>query len=107
MKSQIPFEDLAQLLANHQGALFGYIAFLVGRVDDVPEILQQTNLALLRKAVEFQPGSNFLAWARGVAYFEVLTFRRERGAIGTCSTMTYWRSSPPCRKRKRAIANAE
>ena len=59
--------------------MFGYIAFLVGRVDDVPEILQQTNLALLRKAVEFQPGSNFLAWARGVAYFEVLTFRRERG----------------------------
>ena len=77
--SQIQFEDLAQMLANHQGALFGYITFLAGRVDDVPEILQQTNLALLRKAAEFRPGSSFLAWARGIAYFEVLTFRRERG----------------------------
>ena len=36
-------------------------------------------MVLLRKERDFQPGSNFPAWALRVAYFEVLTWRRKMG----------------------------
>ncbi len=72
-------EDFAELMAAHQPQLMGYICSLVGNPDIARDILQETNVVLLRKARDFQPGSNFTAWAHRVAYFEVLTFRRRMG----------------------------
>ena len=41
-------------------------------------MLQETNLVLWKKADEFVPGSNFLAWAHEVAYFKALSLARDR-----------------------------
>ena len=42
------------------------------------DVLQDTNVTLWRKADEFVDGTNFGAWAKRVAYFEVLAYRERR-----------------------------
>jgi len=71
--------DFADLMADHQGRLLGYIRSLVPDFHAAKDVLQETNVTLLKKAKNFEPGTNFTAWAFRVAYFEVLTFRRKRG----------------------------
>jgi RNA polymerase sigma-70 factor (ECF subfamily) len=68
-----------ELMAACQPRLLAYIRTLVANPDVAKDVLQQTNLVLLKKAKEFQAGTNFSAWARRVAYFEVLTQRRTMG----------------------------
>jgi len=45
---------------------------------DVDDVLQETNLALWRKANEFDPGRDFRAWAFGIARIQVLAFRKRQ-----------------------------
>lgn len=67
-----------QELTRSQRRLYGYIRTLVPSPSEADDVLQETNLALWRKAADFRPGSSFLAWACRVAYFEVLTHWRKR-----------------------------
>lgn len=71
--------DFTELMASHQPRLLAYIRSLVVNPDVAKDVLQQTNLVLLKKAKDFQLGTSFSAWARRVAYFEVLTQRRTMG----------------------------
>lgn len=71
--------SFAELVADHQPRLLGYIRSLVSDFQVARDILQETDMVLLRKERDFQPGSNFSAWALRVAYFEVLTWRRTVG----------------------------
>jgi RNA polymerase sigma-70 factor, ECF subfamily len=62
--------------------LRGCIFASLGNHADAEDVLQRTNLALLRKAANFPEGGRFLPWALGVAKYEILSFvrdaRRER-----------------------------
>lgn len=69
----------ADLMADHQPRLLGYILSLVADEHSAKDILQETNVTLLKKSRDYEPGTNFTAWAFRVAYFEVLTWRRRRG----------------------------
>lgn len=69
----------ADLMANHQPRLFGYILSLMADEHAAKDILQETNVTLLKKSRDYEAGTNFTAWAFRVAYFEVLTWRRRRG----------------------------
>ena len=72
-------ESFVQLLTAEQFKLLRYIAILLGDPDAASNVLQNTNLVLWRNANEFQRGSNFSAWARQVAYWEVRAYiRNER-----------------------------
>ena len=62
-----------------QGMLYAFILTLTADRDWADEVLQETNVALLRKEDQFEPGSNFKAWACSVAYYQVLTSRKARG----------------------------
>ena len=42
------------------------------------DILQETNLVLCKKVSEFEPGTNFKAWAFAIARFEVLNYRKQQ-----------------------------
>jgi RNA polymerase sigma-70 factor, ECF subfamily len=70
-------ENFVQLLTAEQFKLLRYIAILLGDPEAARNVLQDTNLVLWRKASEFQPGSNFSAWARKVAYWEVRAYVRD------------------------------
>ncbi|MCF6312671.1 MAG: sigma-70 family RNA polymerase sigma factor [Verrucomicrobiales bacterium] len=71
--------EFTELMVSHQSRLLAYIRCLVANPDVAKDVLQQTNLILLKKSKDFQLGSSFSAWARRVAYFEVLTQRRTMG----------------------------
>lgn len=74
-----PHESFADLMAEHQPRLAGYIQSLTGDEHAAKDILQETNVTLLKKSRDYQPGTNFTAWSFRIAYFEVLTWRRKRG----------------------------
>lgn len=61
-----------------QRRLYAYVLSVVFDKERARDIVQQTNLVLLEKKAEFQPGTNFGAWACRVAFFEVLADRRRR-----------------------------
>ncbi len=73
-----PSDDFVRAMTRCQERLYAYIRTLVFRADVARELLQETNVVLLRKADELAPGQDFEAWACRVAYYEVLTYRRDR-----------------------------
>lgn len=46
---------------------------------DADDVMQETNVILLRKFSDFQLGSNFRAWACKIARYEVLKYRERSG----------------------------
>ncbi len=71
-------EEFDALLEGVQVRLKSYIASILGSWTDVDDLLQETNLVLIRKREIFTPGTNFIAWAFRIAYFRVGTWRRDR-----------------------------
>src|SRR5262245_48197069 len=70
--------EFAEILRRHQTQLFGYIYSLVPDLDDADDLFQQTSLVLWDKFDQYDPGRSFIAWACGVARFEVSNFLRAR-----------------------------
>lgn len=71
-------EAFVREITDRQSELYSYIYMLLGDLNDARDVLQETNLVLLRKMNDFEEGSNFKAWANRCAYFECLRFRRDR-----------------------------
>ncbi|RMG33224.1 MAG: sigma-70 family RNA polymerase sigma factor [Planctomycetota bacterium] len=71
-------EHFVRELTGHQNRLYGYIYSLVGDHDRAADVLQETNLALWRRAAEYDPARPFLPWAFGVARMQVLAHLRDR-----------------------------
>jgi len=71
-------EEFVALMARHQRAIYGYIFTLVQHHADSDDLLQQTSLVLWRKFAEFEPETNFLAWACRIARFEVLNYLKSK-----------------------------
>lgn len=69
-------EQFVRLLASHERRIYAYILSLVPNWADADEIFQETNVRLWRDFAEFEPGTNFAAWAIRVAYYQVLTWRK-------------------------------
>lgn len=69
--------DFEALIERHQSALRGFILSLVADPTATEDILQETNLVAWRKAVDFEAGSNFRAWAFRIAHFQVLSYRQK------------------------------
>lgn len=67
------------LFATHQRQLFLYISAILPSPADAEEALQETNIVIWKKFDQFQPdapGSDFLAWAYRIAYYQALDHRR-------------------------------
>ncbi len=64
-------------LTKAQDALYTYILSLLPREDLAWDVLQETNIVLWRKAGEFNEEMSFIAWACGVARFQVKAQRRD------------------------------
>ncbi|MBN2217363.1 MAG: sigma-70 family RNA polymerase sigma factor [Pirellulales bacterium] len=71
-------EHFHRLVMDHQCALVRYIAAMVPNSADADEVLQETNLAIWENAHDFEPGSNFRAWAFRIAYHRVLRCRDQK-----------------------------
>lgn len=68
----LPHDEFVTLLTGAQRRLWTFICTLVVDKGDVEDVLQETNLALWQMADQFEPGTDFLAWACRIAHFRVL-----------------------------------
>jgi len=71
----IDHAEFVTLLTNAQRRLWTFVCTLVVDKADVEDVIQETNLALWQLADQFEPGSDFVAWACRIAYFRVLRQR--------------------------------
>src|SRR5215510_5949317 len=65
-----------QLFAQHQRGIHAYICTLVPNRVDADDVMQETSLVLWRKWEEFDHNRDFIRWACGIAFNEVLKLRR-------------------------------
>lgn len=70
-------DDFITLLTSCQPKLYACILALHPDRTAAHDILQETNLTLWHKAEDFEPGTNFLAWASRIARYHVLNYRRK------------------------------
>ena len=75
---QTPDEEFIQLFTQAQRPLYLAVLSQLGRVQAAEEVLQETNLIIWAKASQFQRGTNFLAWARQIAQYEVLKWKQRK-----------------------------
>ena len=68
---------LMLLMTQHQRRIFSYIFALVPDRHDAEDILQETSLVICEKFDSFQEGTDFVAWACQVAYWEVRRARQK------------------------------
>jgi RNA polymerase sigma-70 factor (ECF subfamily) len=71
-------DDFVALLTSSQRKLHAYIFSLVWNPADADDILQETNLVLLKKAAEFDATREFLPWAFAIARFQALAGLKRR-----------------------------
>lgn len=74
-----PLEVFVRELTRHQGRLRGLVRCLLFEHRDVEDVWQDVNVVLLRKAEQYQPGTDFWAWASTVARFQVLAHCKRVG----------------------------
>jgi RNA polymerase sigma-70 factor, ECF subfamily len=70
-------EQFVQLFAKHQRGIQAYVWTLVLNRTDCDDLMQETSVSLWRKWPEFDPQRDFFRWACGIAFIEVLRFRRK------------------------------
>jgi RNA polymerase sigma-70 factor (ECF subfamily) len=75
-----PGEDshalFVRLLSASHRRLLGYLISMLGRREDAEDVLQRASVTLWRRFDTFEPGTDFLAWASTVCFYEAKNFQR-------------------------------
>jgi RNA polymerase sigma-70 factor, ECF subfamily len=71
-------EQFMALYSGHQRRLYLYTMTLLPASVDAEDVLQEANLVLWRKFDQYQPQTNFFAWACQIIRYEVLKYREKR-----------------------------
>lgn len=74
----LPTDEFVQLFTRSQRSLYLHILALLPNPLDAEEVLQETNVIIWNKCHQFEMGTNFLAWARQIATYEVLRLREKK-----------------------------
>ncbi|TLD70856.1 sigma-70 family RNA polymerase sigma factor [Phragmitibacter flavus] len=72
-------EEFVVLLNGAHALLLRYIMSLLGNRHDAEDVLQRTSLLMWRRFATFEPGTDFIAWATTVAFYETRNFQRSTG----------------------------
>lgn len=70
-------DQFVQLLTQYQPQLRALLEILLIDSNAASDVLQETNMLLWQKAAEYQPDTDFLAWASAVARFKALSYIRD------------------------------
>ena len=76
--------EFERLFSQCEPDIKAFVFTLLPNWSDAEDVLQRTRIILWQKFVQFQPGSNFKAWALQVARFEVKNFRRTQRSDRLC-----------------------
>ena len=63
---------------KYQHRVLAYLFTLVGNRRDAEDLFQDTTVILWEKFDQFEPGTDFVAWACRVAFLTVANYRRRR-----------------------------
>jgi RNA polymerase sigma-70 factor (ECF subfamily) len=77
MSARLDAEQFIELYTAHEVRLRGYVLSLVPRWSDAEDIVQKCSLILWKKFEQYEPGTNFFAWACQIVRFEVKAFARQ------------------------------
>lgn len=72
-----PSPLFSKQLTEAQGELYAFIVMLLAGKNGSDDVLQETNLLLLRNAANYDPSRPFLPWAKAFAYNRVRTYVKE------------------------------
>lgn len=84
--SEEQMDQYLELYARHQRRLFLYINAMLPSPADADEVFQETNIVIWKKFDQFEIGTDFLAWAYRIAYFQVRDYRRRAWRRAQCFT---------------------
>jgi len=70
-----------QQVVGWQPRLYAFALSLTGNPNEADDVLQNTNLVLLKKREAFRPDADFGAWALQIARFEVQRFRQSSARV--------------------------
>ena len=70
------YEEFLNFFARDRERIYAYIYSLLPHHADAEDVFQRSSILLWRKIDQFDRGGNFLAWACGVAFYEVCNFLR-------------------------------
>ena len=74
-------EEVQLLFVRHENSIRAFVRALQPSLADADDVMQETFLTISRKASSFEPGTNFVAWACGIARLKVLeNFRQKKRA---------------------------
>jgi RNA polymerase sigma-70 factor (ECF subfamily) len=73
-------ERFMRLFIAHERRMRGFILALVPDWTDAQDILQEASAVMWRKFDQFQPGTDFAAWALAICRFQVMDYRKRRMA---------------------------
>ncbi|MEM8953842.1 MAG: sigma-70 family RNA polymerase sigma factor [Verrucomicrobiota bacterium] len=76
--SNTPDDHIVALLTEHQIALRLYVQSLMPGDPNAHDVTQHANTTLWQKRADFEPGTNFKAWAFAIARYEVLNYRKKQ-----------------------------
>ncbi len=75
-------EQFAERFIRSQDRIYAYVVTLLPNRADAEEVFQQTSLLLWKKWQQFDPSRDFVAWACGMAHYEVQNFLRKHQQRG-------------------------
>ena len=73
-----PDELFTELVTENQARIYGYVYAIVHSSADTEALVQRTLLSLWQRFSDFEPGTDFCAWAISTARYEVLNFQKTR-----------------------------
>jgi RNA polymerase sigma-70 factor (ECF subfamily) len=68
----------AQLFRQHSRGVYAHVQTLVPNEHDAAEVFQETCQTLWQKFDQYQPNTDFRAWACRIAYYKVLKLRERQ-----------------------------
>jgi RNA polymerase sigma-70 factor (ECF subfamily) len=69
-------DDFMGLFSRHSLRIYGFVRTLVPAYQDASDIFQNTSVVLWKKFDDYEPDSDFFAWACQIARYEVLAHYR-------------------------------
>lgn len=68
-----------QLLREHESQLIVYVRALMPSISEAEDVIQETRIRLWEQFDQFEPGTNFGAWACTIARYFVMTYYTKAG----------------------------
>jgi RNA polymerase sigma-70 factor, ECF subfamily len=72
------YDEFVDLFSSHARRIYGYVYMMLPHWADADDVFQETSRVLWQKFGEFRSGTDFFAWARQVARYQVLCFRQRQ-----------------------------